>query len=40
MIAFVPGSTADEADISIDGDVLTIRGGLRPPLENAGYVWQ
>jgi HSP20 family protein len=36
----MPGLTPDEVDISIDGDRLTIRGELRPPLENVDYLFQ
>ena len=40
IIASLPGLTADELDITIDGDRLTIRGELRPPLENVDYLFQ
>ncbi|MDY7077906.1 MAG: Hsp20/alpha crystallin family protein [Chloroflexota bacterium] len=40
MIASLPGLTPDEVDIVIEGDTLTIRGELRPPLENVGYLFQ
>jgi HSP20 family protein len=40
IIASLPGLTADEVDITIDGDRLTIRGELRPPLENVDYLFQ
>ncbi|MFW6082611.1 MAG: Hsp20/alpha crystallin family protein [Chloroflexota bacterium] len=40
IVASLPGLTADEVDITIDGDRLTIRGELRPPLENVDYLFQ
>jgi HSP20 family protein len=40
LTASLPGLTPDEVDISIDGDVLTIRGDLRAPLENVDYLFQ
>jgi HSP20 family protein len=38
--ASLPGLTPDEVDIVIEGDTLTIRGQLRPPLENVEYLFQ
>lgn len=40
IIASLPGLTPDEVDIVIEGDALTIRGALRPPLENVEYLFQ
>lgn len=40
IVASLPGLTADEVDITIDGDRLTIQGELRPPLENVDYLFQ
>lgn len=40
ITASFPGLTADEVDIKIEGDSLTIRGELRPPLENVEYLFQ
>jgi HSP20 family protein len=40
IMASMPGLTPDEVDITIDGDRLTIRGELRPPLENVDYLFQ
>lgn len=40
IMASMPGLTPDEVDITIDGDSLTIRGELRPPLENVDYLFQ
>jgi HSP20 family protein len=36
----LPGLTPDEVDIVIEGDALTIRGALRPPLGNVEYLFQ
>jgi len=40
IVASFPGLTADEVDIVLEGDSLTIRGELRPPLENVDYLFQ
>jgi HSP20 family protein len=40
IVLSLPGLTPDEVDITIDGDRLTIRGELRPPLENVDYLFQ
>lgn len=40
VVASLPGLTSDEVDIAIEGDTLTIRGELRPPLENVEYLFQ
>ncbi len=40
ITASLPGLTSDEVSISIEGDTLTIRGELRPPLENVEYLFQ
>jgi len=40
ILASLPGLTADEVEITLDGDRLTIRGELRPPLENVDYLFQ
>jgi HSP20 family protein len=40
IIASLPGLTPDEVDVTIDDDRLTIRGELRPPLENVDYLFQ
>jgi HSP20 family protein len=40
IIAPLPGLTPDEVDIVLEGDTLTIRGELRPPLENVEYLFQ
>jgi len=38
--ASLPGLTPDEVDVIIESDTLTIRGELRPPLENVEYLFQ
>ena len=40
IVASLPGLTPEEVDITLDGDRLTIRGELRPPLENVDYLFQ
>ena len=40
IIAPLPGLTPEEVDIVLEGDTLTIRGELRPPLENVEYLFQ
>ena len=40
ITASLPGLTPDEVDIALEGDTLTIRGELRPPLENVDYLFQ
>ncbi|HID62010.1 MAG TPA: Hsp20/alpha crystallin family protein [Anaerolineae bacterium] len=36
----VPGASPEEVDITFEGDTLTIKGELKPPLENVDYVMQ
>jgi len=40
ILASLPGLTPEEVDITIDADRLTIRGELRPPLQNVDYLFQ
>ena len=40
IVASIPGLTPDEVGVTIDDDRLTIRGELRPPLENVDYLFQ
>jgi len=38
--ASLPGIAPDEVQINLEGDQLTIRGELKPPLENVQYLFQ
>ncbi len=40
LTASLPGLLPEEVDIAIEGDTLTIRGELRPPLDNVEYLFQ
>jgi len=40
IIASLPGLTPEEVDVTIDDDRLSIRGELRPPLQNVDYLFQ
>jgi HSP20 family protein len=40
VVASFPGLTADEVETVVEGDVLTVRGELRSPLENVEYLFQ
>ena len=40
VVASLPGLLPEEVDITLEGDTLTIRGELRPPLENVQYIFQ
>jgi HSP20 family protein len=40
VTASLPGLLPEEVDISLEGDTLTIRGELRPPLGNVEYLFQ
>jgi HSP20 family protein len=40
ITAAVPGMNAEDVDITIEGDTLTIRGEISPPLENVSYIAQ
>ena len=40
IVASLPGLTPDEVEIAIEGDTLTIRAELQPPLENVSYLFQ
>jgi HSP20 family protein len=40
VVASLPGLLPEEVTITIEGDTLTIRGELRPPMENVDYLFQ
>lgn len=40
VTASLPGLLPEEVDITLEGDTLTIRGELRPPLDNVEYLFQ
>ena len=40
IIASVPGVSPEDVDITIEGDTLTIKGELKPPVEGVDYVMQ
>ena len=40
LVASLPGLAADDVDIMIEGDQLTIRGELQAPLENVDYLFR
>lgn len=39
VVAPVPGAAPDDVEITIEGDTLTIKGEIRPPLENVDYIF-
>jgi HSP20 family protein len=40
IVAPMPGVNPDKVEITIEGDVLTIKGVILPPLENVNYMFQ
>ena len=40
VIAAVPGLSAEQVEVTLEGGILTIRGELTPPLENVEYIFQ
>lgn len=40
IVAPIPGAAPEDVEITIEGDTLTIRGEIRPPLENMQYIFQ
>ena len=38
VLASLPGLTADDVEIGLEGDTLTIRGEIKPPSEDHDYV--
>ncbi len=40
VVAAVPGLAAKQVEVTLEGNTLTIRGELPPPLENVEYIFQ
>jgi len=40
VTAAVPGMTPDDVEITIEGDTLTLKGEIKPPLDNVNYIIQ
>ena len=40
VIATVPGLNPDDVEVTMEGDTLTIKGEVKPPLENVNYLLQ
>ena len=40
VFASVPGAEPKDVDVTIEGDTLTIKGEIRPPAEDVGYILQ
>ncbi len=40
LMVSIPGVDPDDVQITIEGDTLTIRGEIKPPLENVSYLLQ
>jgi HSP20 family protein len=40
IVMSVPGVKPEEVDVTVEGDTVTIRGEIKPPLENVDYVVQ
>ena len=40
VIAAVPGLSAKQVEVTLEGNTLNIRGELPPPLENVEYIFQ
>lgn len=38
ILATVPGIDPDDVEITLEGDTLTIKGEIKPPLENVDYL--
>lgn len=40
VVASVPGIDPDDVEITVEGDTLTIKGELKGPMDNVGYIVQ
>ncbi len=40
IVAPVPGADPEDVEITLEGDTLTIKGEIKPPLENVNYLMQ
>jgi len=40
IVAPAPGVAPDTVEITIEGDTLTIKGEIKPPLENVNYIYR
>jgi len=40
VVAPVPGVDPEKVEITIEGDTLTIKGEIKPPLENVNYIFR
>jgi HSP20 family protein len=40
IVAPAPGVAPDSVEITIEGDTLTIKGEIKPPLENVNYIYR
>lgn len=40
IMAAIPGARPEDVEITVEGDTLSIKGEIRPPLENVQYIFQ
>jgi len=40
IVAPIPGVKPEDVDITLEGDNLTIKGEIKPPIENVDYIMQ